>query len=92
MTTKNDLPAYGKISIGNDCWFAMKCVVLKGSLLPDHSIIGANSLINKDYSKISSYCLLADQPAVIKKNGIYRDKNDDCIVYCHDNVGCIKEI
>lgn len=77
----NNLPkAYDKILIGENCWFALKCTVMKGTMLANNNIIAANSLLNKDYQD-TSYCLLAGQPATIKKRNIYRNPIKDKIIY-----------
>lgn len=81
FTDSNSLPkAYDKISIGENCWFALKCTVMKGTVLANNNIIAANSLLNKDYLD-TSYCLLAGQPATIKKRNIYRNPLNDKIIY-----------
>lgn len=55
------------IYIGKHCWITSRCTILKGSYIPDNSIIGANSLVNKKFTE--EYTLIAGTPAkVIKKN------------------------
>ena len=78
-STNNTKLPYNKILIGHDCWFAMNTTILKGTILADHTIIASNSLLNKDYSNYS-YCLLAGQPATVKKQGIYRDSCNDILL------------
>ena len=34
-----------KISIGNDVWIAAGAKILKGSVLKNHSVIGANAVV-----------------------------------------------
>jgi len=50
------------INIGDYCFVGTNTVVLKGSALPDYSVFGAMSLINKEYK--NSYCLYGGVPAV----------------------------
>lgn len=75
-----DSKAYAPIIIGDNNWFALKCTILKGTILSSNNIIAAHSLLNKDYSE-NSYCLLAGSPAKIKKTGIYRNPLNDKISY-----------
>lgn len=59
-----------EILIGDNCWFALNNTVMKGTILPSHSIVASNSLLNKDYSQEEPYSLFAGQPATVKKRGI----------------------
>ena len=49
------------ITIGAYCFVGTSCVILGGSVLPDHSVLGALSLLNKSHSE--SWSLYAGQPA-----------------------------
>jgi acetyltransferase-like isoleucine patch superfamily enzyme len=49
------------ITIGSYCFVGSNCVILGGSELPDHCVLGALSLLNKAYSE--PWCLYAGQPA-----------------------------
>jgi hypothetical protein len=53
---------------------------MKGTVLAGNNVIAANSLLNKDYLD-ASYCLLAGQPAMIKKQNIYRNPLADKVEY-----------
>ena len=70
---------YKPIRIGDYCWLGFRSTIMKGTTIKDHCIVSANSLCNKEYSE--SYALLAGQPAEIRKTGIYRDLDNDDIVY-----------
>lgn len=72
---------YGSISIGNNVWIPSFCKVFANAVLPDYCILGAGSFVNKDYSNVPPYSLLAGQPLAVKKTGIYRDVDDDIITY-----------
>jgi acetyltransferase-like isoleucine patch superfamily enzyme len=48
------------ISIGAYCFVGTSCVILGGSVLPDHSVLGALSLLNKRLSE--PWSLYAGQP------------------------------
>lgn len=49
------------IEIGDYCFVGTDCVLLGGSSLPSHSVLGAKSLLNKHYER--SYYLYAGVPA-----------------------------
>jgi acetyltransferase-like isoleucine patch superfamily enzyme len=53
------------VSIGEYCFVGAACVLLPGAALPDYSVLGANSLLNKSYTEI--YCLYAGSPARLMK-------------------------
>lgn len=72
--------AFGNIKIGNECWFGFKCIILKNTSVPNACVIASNSLLNKKY-EIPIHSLLAGSPAVVKRNGIYRNPIDDVINY-----------
>lgn len=50
------------ITIGDYCFVATNCVILGGSTLPDHSVLGALSLLNKAHTE--PWGLYAGQPAL----------------------------
>lgn len=52
------------IAIGNDCWIAAGCKVLKGSNIEDGSIIGASSLVK---GTIPKNAIAYGIPAKVKK-------------------------
>jgi len=49
------------VSIGEYCFVATACTLLGGASLPHHSVLGANSLLDEDYSE--SYRLYCGVPA-----------------------------
>lgn len=49
------------IEIGAYCFLGTNCVLLGGSILPDYSVLGAKSLLNKPWTE--SYQLYAGVPA-----------------------------
>jgi hypothetical protein len=53
------------ISIGAHCFVGTACVILGGSVLPDHSVLGALSLLNKAHNE--PWGLYAGQPARLVK-------------------------
>lgn len=53
------------ITIGEYCFVGTGCVLLGGSCLPDYSVLGASSLLNKAYTE--PHCLYAGNPARLVK-------------------------
>jgi len=53
------------ISIGSYCLIGSRVAVLGGAALPDYSVLGAASLLNKAF--VEEYVLYAGQPASAKK-------------------------
>ena len=72
---------YKSIVIDDNNWFAMKCIVLKGARTPNRCIVGAGAVLTKDCSSLPEHCLLAGNPASLKKTGVYLDRSDDQINY-----------
>jgi acetyltransferase-like isoleucine patch superfamily enzyme len=63
ILTDNTLPNYeNDIIIGNRNWIGCRTTILKGTVLLDNNVIGANSLLNKKYN--CSNKLIAGNPAV----------------------------
>jgi acetyltransferase-like isoleucine patch superfamily enzyme len=56
------------ISIGNHVWVAAHCILLKGCIIPDDSIIATGSVVTKQYA--STGIIIAGNPAKQVKNGI----------------------
>lgn len=51
------------IRVGDYCFLGTCCTLLGGSSLPNYSVLGANSLLNKEYEE--QYCLYGGVPAKI---------------------------
>lgn len=56
------IPSSGKVTIGNNVYFAQKCTVLKGVTIGNNCIIGYGSLVNKD---VPDNSVVAGSPAKI---------------------------
>ena len=54
------------ISIGSHCFVGSNCVILGGSTLPNYSVLGALSLLNKRHTQ--TWSLYAGSPARHRKN------------------------
>ena len=53
------------IKIGKYCFVGSACLFLPGSKLPDYSVLGAHSVLNKSFD--DAYCVYAGVPATKKK-------------------------
>lgn len=58
------------VVIGDNVWIGMRSVILKGCVIPNGAIIGAMSLVNNEFREPN--CLIAGNPASIKKVGVTR--------------------
>lgn len=56
------IPSSGKVTIGNNVYFAQKCTVLKGVTIGNNCIVGYGSLVNKD---IPDNSVVAGVPAKV---------------------------
>lgn len=70
------------ITIGSHCFVGTACVILGGSALPDHSVLGALSLLNKPLSE--PWSLYGGQPAKhlkpIDPSSAYFSRTDGFVV------------
>lgn len=66
------------IIIGAHNWIGNRCNIMKGTVIPDYTIVAAGSLCNKNYD-FPQYSLIAGSPAKLIKTGIYRclDKEEE---------------
>lgn len=59
------------VTIGQNVWINSGCILLKGSIVADNCVIGANSLINSQFEKQN--CLIVGNPAkVVRENIIWK--------------------
>ncbi len=66
---------HDSIIINQNCWIGTRSIILKGTELPPHTILAANSLANKKYN-IDPFSLIAGNPAKLKSNKLSRLEND----------------
>lgn len=72
---------YGDITIGDDCWIANGCKIYKNINLPDHCIVGSDTVLLKGIADWKPYSLICnDKHVEIKATGLYRDIHNDKIV------------
>ncbi len=58
------------IRIGRNCWICNSSTLMGGTVLPDFTIVGSNSLVSKDMSELPPYSLIAGNPARLIKTGL----------------------
>jgi len=56
------------IIIGNKVWVGCRCLVLKGTVIPNNCVIGADSIVNRVLEKGS--CLYVGSPCKLSKENI----------------------
>lgn len=54
----------GDVVIEKDCWLATNSVILKNTFIPEHSVVGANSVVSGHLKKNGVY---AGAPATLKR-------------------------
>lgn len=70
---KRIIPQWKKpISIGDYCWLGNSSTITGGVTLPNYSIVGSNSLVNKDFSSIPMGSIIAGVPAKYIASGFRR--------------------
>lgn len=60
------------IVIGNHCWICFGASILKGTHIPDHTVVGAGAVCTKKYTE--THCVLAGNPAKVVKKQIDWDR------------------
>lgn len=65
-------PLTKPIVLGDNVWVGNRSTISKGTVLPNHTIVSSNSLVNKDFSDIGTDCMLAGCPASVKATGCHR--------------------
>lgn len=78
--TKEPLSKPKDVIIGKNCWIASRCTILKGSYIADGSVVGACSLVNKQFCEPNS--LLYGVPAKHQKSNI---------CWTGDSYGCLMD-
>lgn len=72
INSENIFPKTAPIVIGSYNWFGNRVNIMKGTITPNNTIAASNSLLNKDYTYIPAYSVLAGTPAKLVKSGIKR--------------------
>jgi acetyltransferase-like isoleucine patch superfamily enzyme len=78
---KENIQKSAPLSIGNYCRIATSCIFVKGSRLPNYSVVGANSTVHKALDE--EYAMYSGVPAELVK------KLDPSLQYFHRENGFI---
>ncbi len=65
-------PLTKPIVLEGNIWIGNRTTIAKGAIVPQETIIASNSLVNKDFSDLEPYSLIAGSPATLKATGIQR--------------------
>lgn len=65
-------PLSSPVVIGDRVWLGNRSTVSKGAVIPDDTVVASGSMVNKDFSQIEPYTMLAGCPAVVKATGLRR--------------------
>ena len=65
-------PLTKPVVIGDRVWIGNRSTISKGAVIPSDTIVASGSLVNRDFSSLEPYCLLAGVPAAKKATGIRR--------------------
>ena len=64
---------YKPVVIGRNVWIASRVNVGKGAVIPDYSIVGRGSFLNKDFGDVKTRGnVFVGSPAVLRATGCYR--------------------
>lgn len=73
LNRNNEIQHLSKpVVIGDRVWLGNRSTVSKGAIIPNDTIIASGSIVNKDFSQIEPYSMLAGCPASIKGTGFRR--------------------
>lgn len=76
-TTGMAKKSYGEINIGSYNWIGNRCMIKKGTITDNYTIVSSLSMLNKDYRNENKYPLIAGCPAKIISYGWRRIYNND---------------
>lgn len=46
--SRNEIDVFGKITVGNNCFFGMNSIILPGVTIGDNCVIGAGAIVTRD--------------------------------------------
>lgn len=72
IETGEVLPLSRPVIIGKYCWIGNRTSIMKGTILPDYTIVSSNSLVTRDFSSIKSYSIIGGMPAKLLKENVAR--------------------
>lgn len=63
------------VRIGRHCWIGLDALILKNTVIPDGSIVGAAAVVTKQrgMDNLPAGCLFAGNPATVVRTGVHWD-------------------
>lgn len=78
---KKIVPRYSHpITLGKGCWICNSSTITGGVILPNFTIVGSNSLVNKDFSTSPESSIIAGTPAKFIATNFRKVENKDIIL------------
>lgn len=69
-------PTIKEIYLGNHVWIGNSTTISGGALIPDYTIVAANSLVNKNFNHLPEYSLIGGIPAKFIASGFRRVEDE----------------
>lgn len=63
---------HGQVSIGDNVWIGNRVTINKGTNLPNYTIVGSGSFVNRDFTEYGERCVVGGSPAKFIKSGYRR--------------------
>ena len=60
------------IIIGDHCWIGLNAILLKGTCIPAHCIVGAGAVAARSFER--EHCVIAGNPATVVREGVDWDR------------------
>ncbi len=61
-----------KVTIGSDCWIGARANLMKGTVLPNNTVVGTASVVTKPFSEENT-CLAGNPARVVRSNTYWRE-------------------
>jgi acetyltransferase-like isoleucine patch superfamily enzyme len=72
LSSNNQINKSKRILIGAKCWIGCRSLILKGAILPENTIVAANSYIGKsDTVSLISNCIVGGNPTRVLKDNVF---------------------
>lgn len=75
MADRSVPPVIKPVRIGRCCWICNTSTVTGGAVIPDYTIVGSNSLVNRPLD-VPPYSIVAGMPAKLRATGLRRVMSD----------------
>ncbi len=72
---------YGAVNVGKNVWIANNCKIYKNVSIPDHCVVGADTILHKSVDIPSNSLITNKIETIVKVQGIRYDPDDSHIQY-----------